>query len=341
MRIGINIIAGHYNYDSSPAAFVRMINERIAWTRLARDLGFSFVSMGHHVLGQPPRHMLPHNMSMFARLSGEVPEMYMLPSILIAPIYNPVLLAEEVATLDGLTDGKFILCLGLGYRDHEYPPFGTTKKDRVPRTEEIVHILKLLWTQEQVDYDGRFFQVHGPGMPQRITRKPHPPIWFGTGSDAGTRRAARLGDGIYRPQFSTMPELEHQLALYRRELRNNGKSEKEGTFALGREIYLGESRTKVAEKALPGFLRTMAGYKAAGVEDSMIPKGLLYGRTPELDDLPFIMGNPGECVEQITRYRDRLGLEWLNLIFASSGIPHEQIMKTIETIGRDVIPHLG
>lgn len=338
MRFGINVTAGHYNYDSTPADFVRMIDERIQWVKLARDVGFSFVTMGQHVLGHAPRHMMPQNLLMFARLSAEVPEMYMMPSILIAPIYNPVLLAEEVCTLDGMTNGKFILCIGLGYRAHEYPPFGTTKQERVPRTEEIVQVLKQLWTQEQVDHDGRFFTVHGPGMPQRIVRKPHPPIWFGTGSDAGTRRAARLGDGVYRPQFSTLPEMVHQRAVYRQALVDCGKAVTDGTFAIGREVYLGESRARIAAEILPRFRKTLAAYKAAGVEDTMIPRDLAGDGPIAAEQLPFIMGSLPEVAEQIATYRDALDLDWMNLNFTSSGLPFADVMRNIEAVGRKVLP---
>ncbi len=342
MRFGITITAGYYNYDSTPADFVRMIRERIDWAKAARDAGFTFVSIGQHVLGHEPRHMLPQVMPMLARLSGEVPEMHLLTSILIAPLHNPVMLAEEVATLDGLSDGKMILCLGLGYRDHEYPPFGTTKQERVPRTEELIHVMKQMWTQKEVNHEGRFFKVQGPGCPHRVVHKPYPTLWLGTGADAGTRRAARMADGVYRAGFTPLAELTHQLNVYNEALKAEGKAPapKGGTFAMQREVYLGESRAKVAARVLPEFQKTLASYKAAGVEDTMIPAGLVGEKDPGAEQVPFLMGSPTECAEQLAMYRDRLGVEWMNLGFTASGIPHEQIMRNIQTFGREVLPQL-
>jgi alkanesulfonate monooxygenase SsuD/methylene tetrahydromethanopterin reductase-like flavin-dependent oxidoreductase (luciferase family) len=339
MQFGISVTGGHYNYDSSPQAFVRMLHERIEWVRAARDAGFSSVSMGQHVLGHPPRHMLPQIMPMLARFTAEAPGMRMMTSILIGPLYNPAMLAEEVSTLDGLTDGKFTLVLGLGYREEEFLTFNTTKRERVPRAEELAQVIKLLWTQERVDFDGRFFHVHGPGLVHRIVAKPHPRLWFGTGSDAGMRRAARLGDGVYQGQFAPLRDLERQLGLYRAALAAEGKPASSGSFSICREVYLGESRAKVVAEALPGFQRTLAAYKKAGVEDTMLP-GFLVNAGPDSspEELPFLMGNPEECVEQLTMYRDRLGLKFVNLGFTSSGIPHEQVLANIRTFGEKVLP---
>lgn len=342
MRFGITITAGYYNYDSTPADFARMIRERIDWAKAARDAGFGFVSLGQHVLGRPPQHMLPQTLPMLARLSGEVPEMHLLTSVLIAPLYNPVILAEEVATLDGLCDGKFILCLGLGYREHEFLAFGAQKSERVARTEELVQVMKMLWTQDEVAHDGRFFKVHGPGCARQVLHKPHPTLWLGTGSEAGTRRAARIADGVYRAAFTPLAGLEQQLRIYNEALQAEGKAPapRGGTFAMQREVYLGPSRARVAADAVPGFQKTMAAYKVAGVEDSMIPSELVGDRNLTADHLPYLMGSPAECAEQLALYRDRLGVEWMNLGFTASGIPHEQIMKNIQTFGREVLPQL-
>jgi alkanesulfonate monooxygenase SsuD/methylene tetrahydromethanopterin reductase-like flavin-dependent oxidoreductase (luciferase family) len=341
MQFGISVTGGHYNYDSTPQDFVRMIQERIEWVRAARDAGFSSVSMGQHVLGEPPRHMLPQIIPMLARFNAEAPQMRMMTSILIGPLYNPVMLAEEVSTLDGLTNGNFTLVLGLGYREHEFLAFDTTKRERVPRTEELVEVLKLMWTRERVDFDGRYFHVHGPGLAHRIVAKPYPRLWFGTGSDAGMQRAARLGDGVYQGQFAPLKDLERQLSLYRAALREQGKSPDSGSFNIAREVYLGESRAKVLEQALPGFQKTLASYKAAGVEDTMLP-GFLVGADAgaRADEFPFLMGSAGECAEQIARYRERLDLDWINLGFTSSGIPHAQVLRNIETFGAKVLPQL-
>lgn len=339
MKFGMSVTGGYYNYGSSPQGFVRLIQDRIDWVRAARDAGFSSISMGQHVLGLPPQHMLPQLIPMLARFSGEAPDMEFMTSVLIAPLYNPVMLAEEISTLDGLTNGRFTLVLGLGYRDHEFLAFNTTRQDRVPRLEELVGVLKQLWTQQEVAHDGRFFHVHGPGMADRIVAKPHPRLWLGTGSEAGIRRAARIADGVYQGQFATLAELEQQRAIYHAALAERGKAPSQGAFGICREVYLGPSRAEVLAQALPGFRKTLADYKASGVEDTMLPRFLVTAtESAKPEELPFIMGSPSECAEQIATYRDRLGLDWINLSFTASGAPHETVMKNIEQFGRDVVP---
>ena len=120
---------------------------------------------------------------------------------------NPVDIAEQMATLDVLTDGRAIFGVGLGYSAHEFAAFGVEPGTRVARFEESLRARPALWSGEKVDFDRRFHSVHG-ARPSVLPLQPGgPPVWVGGQAAGAVRRAARMGDAWYAPPFPTHAEL--------------------------------------------------------------------------------------------------------------------------------------
>ena len=136
------------------------------------------------------------------------------PGILVLPTRDPVILAKQVASLDALTGGRVILGAATGWDKQEFASCGIPYAERGRRAEEIVELLKRLWTEERVTYEGRYYQVRDVTIEPRPVQRPHPPIWIGGGAwypgsvehltkdpgyrpDAVLRRIARLGDAHF------------------------------------------------------------------------------------------------------------------------------------------------
>ena len=98
---------------------------------------------------------------MLARLAAETGDMNLATSVLLLPLLNPVDVAEQVATLDHISEGRFILGLGLGYRPEECEAFGTQMSERDRRCSEALELMMRLWTEDEVTHHGRFFHVSG------------------------------------------------------------------------------------------------------------------------------------------------------------------------------------
>ena len=107
---------------------------------------------------------------------------------------NPVLLAEEAATIDHLTGGNFILGVGLGYRDAEFQAFGVERRSRVPRFREYIEVMRRLWTEERVTFHGKYLHFDDIGLSLRPKNPAGIPIWVGSAVDDGVKRAAEIGD---------------------------------------------------------------------------------------------------------------------------------------------------
>jgi alkanesulfonate monooxygenase SsuD/methylene tetrahydromethanopterin reductase-like flavin-dependent oxidoreductase (luciferase family) len=168
----------------------------------AQATGFTDVSIGQHFLYGDIRWLQP--VPLLARLAGDVgPDVRLISNIVIAPLYHPVLLAEEIATLDIVTEGRYVFGVGLGYRPEEFDAFGIPAKERASRLDEMLELLPQLWTQDEVSFEGRFWRLQNVRPHLRPVQVPHPPIWVGGVALAGARRAGRLGDG-----YLTNPEAE-------------------------------------------------------------------------------------------------------------------------------------
>ena len=116
-------------------------------------------------------------------------------SVLALPARNPVPLARALATVDFLSGGRFLPAFGLGLDDpRELLASGVPKGERAGRTDEATRLLRRLWTEENVDHNGRFYQVRGATILPRPQQSPFP-VWFGGRSEPALRRVGQIGDG--------------------------------------------------------------------------------------------------------------------------------------------------
>ena len=129
-------------------------------------------------------------------IAGRLPRMKFGTSTLVLSTRNPVILAKELATLDFISQGRFFPAVGLGSDDAtDFAAVGVSKKERAPRSDEAIVLMRRLWTEENVSFDGKFYSVQDVTITPRPWQKGGPPIWIGGRSQAALRRTGRLGDG--------------------------------------------------------------------------------------------------------------------------------------------------
>ena len=156
----------------------------------AQRAGMNHILIGQHFIFERSRWLQP--VPVLARLAGELDShVRLVTQILIAPLYHPVLLGEELATLDVVTDGRLSVGLGLGYIPAEYELFGVPFNQRGARLNETIEILKLMWTQDRVSYAGKHFALDD--IPAHI-RRAGAQGQLGHAVHEGRRRAAGLPD---------------------------------------------------------------------------------------------------------------------------------------------------
>jgi alkanesulfonate monooxygenase SsuD/methylene tetrahydromethanopterin reductase-like flavin-dependent oxidoreductase (luciferase family) len=303
----------------------------------AQSAGMNHILIGQHFIFERSRWFQP--VPLLARLAGELDShMRLVTQILIAPLYHPVLLGEELATLDVVTGGRLSVGLGLGYIPGEYELFGVPFNERGQRLNETIEILKLMWTQDRVTYHGRHFTLDDIPIHIRPIQQPHPPIWVGAGSPAGIERAARLGDAWpITPQVAPK-DLPAQLGGFFDAREKAGRS-RSGRQPLRREIMLGanydDALAKAVEVATPWYVN-MAN---TGHNKYVDPEGLVKS-IPGVLATHWVLGNAEECAAQLRAIGESVPVNPVITRANWPGMTPDDSVAYIERLGEQLIPLL-
>jgi alkanesulfonate monooxygenase SsuD/methylene tetrahydromethanopterin reductase-like flavin-dependent oxidoreductase (luciferase family) len=331
MKFGLSVAVQH-RPDEPGAERIRELLEQI---KLARDLGFDSLSASQHYLAAPFQYFQP--IPLLARIAAESGEMTLITNILLLPLFNPVDLAEQLATLDIICDGRLICGVGLGYRAVEYTVFGVERASRVARFEEALTLLKRLWTEEEVSFDGAHFRLDRVRMTLKPVQRPRPPIWIAASSHAGIKRAARLGDAWTIAGHATLATLTQQVQFYRETLQGLGKPFPED-FPLSKELYIAPERGTALREAQPYLEAKYRAYCQWG-QDRELPATETFAVPFEtLVQDRFILGDPDDCIAQIRAHQEQLGITHMKFRVHWPGMPHAQVMRTIRLLGEKVLP---
>lgn len=166
-------------------------------------------------------------------------------SVLVLPVYHPVHVAHQVATLDYLSGGRAILGVGIG-REQHYAEFQIPRERRVRRFLEEVELMKALWTQPKVTYQGQIFQLEDGVMGPKPVQKPHPPVWLGGGHPDALRRAAVIADGWMGAGGSSTAAFGKSVPIVRSALEEAGRDPL--AFPMSKRVFMSvHERPEVAQ----------------------------------------------------------------------------------------------
>ena len=208
MRIGVVFPQTELGGD---VGAVRSYGQRV------EELGYRHLLAYDHVVGADPKaykgwngpydiHTTFHEpLVMFGYLAAVTTSLELVTGIVILPQRQTVLVAKQATEVDLLSVGRLRLGVGVGWNPVEYEALGADFHTRGARSEEQVELMRMLWTQESVTYQGKFHRVTGAGLAPLPIQRPIP-VWFGAQSPPAYRRAGRLGDGWF-PQMQPGPEL--------------------------------------------------------------------------------------------------------------------------------------
>ena len=194
MRLGYGLLtAQHHPADRRPVA--ALYREAVEYGVFAEAAGFDSVwTSEHHFLDDA---YMASQLPVLAAIAARTHRIRLGTGVLLAPMFDPLRLAEDAATVDLLSDGRLILGLGLGWRAEEFEGFGVPQRTRARRLEGTIAVLRQAWGDGLVTGDGRHFHYPEPGL--NVTPKPvrgaATPIWIGGGAEPAVRRAGRLADG--------------------------------------------------------------------------------------------------------------------------------------------------
>jgi alkanesulfonate monooxygenase SsuD/methylene tetrahydromethanopterin reductase-like flavin-dependent oxidoreductase (luciferase family) len=326
-RFGLFVTNQHPPGDPAPERW----REAVEQVRLARDLGLDLVLLGQHFLLTEFQTLQPTVAA--ARLAGEAGSMRIGVTIYLLPLINPVQLAEDAASLDIVTGGRFIFGIGLGYRKVEDDAFALPAGARVTRALEHLDVVTKLWAGEPVDYTSPGCILRGATTHLRPVQRPRPPIWVAANNDRAVERAAEIGDTWIANPHATITTIARQLDLFRAARARHGKPAAVEIPVI-RELGLGETRSEALRTARPHLEAKYRAYVSWGQHKAMPGDDDMAQSFDGLARDRFILGDPHECAAEISRTVERTGafrLHW-------AGLPHEAVMRGLRLLGEKVRP---
>lgn len=178
-------------------------NDHVVWDRPHQERVLLCGSKESFRLRPKPVNVYD-SISTMAFVAGITERLAIGPMVLQLPLRNPVILAKQTATIDDLSGGRLVLNIGLGTWEKEFASVGVPWKERSAIADESLQVLKILWSQTNATFSGRYFAFSDVELFPKPVQKPHPPIGIGGNSRAALRRACKYGE-IWAPGIGTMP----------------------------------------------------------------------------------------------------------------------------------------
>jgi alkanesulfonate monooxygenase SsuD/methylene tetrahydromethanopterin reductase-like flavin-dependent oxidoreductase (luciferase family) len=265
-------------------------------------------------------------------------------AVLLAPLHDPLRVAEDAATIALLSDGRFTLGLGAGWRNEEFEVFGVDQGERAGRIRETVQVLRGAWGPGAFSFNGDHYSFQD----LNVTPKPEQPIpiWLGGFAPGAIRRAGRIADGFLGSSTGTSG-----LAAFAeaKQIALEGRTKAGGevstfAFALHVPVYVSSGRDPWEEiKPHYSYLRWKYADmgQARGSAQATSPPPLSAEREAQLRST-IICGDAEQVASEVAAFRDELGDD-THFIFRSDfpGLPSDQQFALIERIGSEVIPRLS
>ncbi|QEC48419.1 LLM class flavin-dependent oxidoreductase [Baekduia soli] len=316
-----------------PAEGVREHLEQVA---AARELGYTSIWAGQHFLSQP--FAMYQSIPMLARVAAEAEGMTVGAGVLLLTLLNPLEVAENVATLDAICDGRFVLGVGFGYRDVENAAFGIST-GRVATFEAKLDVVRRLLAGERVTARGEGYVLTDAELALRSERPP--PIWMAANGDRAVQRAARLSDAWLVNPHTRLDELERQVGLFHAARAEAGLAPVTRMPVI-KEICVAETDEAALAAARPYLEGKYDAYVAWGQSD-VLPEGDTLRRAfAELTaGGRFVIGSPQTCAAILAEHVARLGVDHIICRAQWPGMPQEHVLRTLRLLAHEVAPRLG
>jgi probable F420-dependent oxidoreductase len=157
-------------------------------------------------------------------------------AVFITSLHSPVHLAKSLSTLDQLSLGRLEVGIGTGGPHRMFSAFGVDRATYIARFNEGLRLMRALWTEPAVTFEGRFWQLSGAAMEPKPYQKPGPRVWFGGGHPAALARAVRHGDGFFGAGSNSTEQFAKQVQIVRAELSDQGRDP--ATFPIAKRVYI-------------------------------------------------------------------------------------------------------
>ncbi len=309
---------------------------RLKLMELFDQAGFStFHITEHHFtpLGLAPSPLI--FLSAAARITKSI---RLAPLVLILPLYNPLRLAAELCMLDHLSKGRLDIGVGRGISPYELAFYNINHLESQSIYNEAYEVLMMALTRETVDFRGHYFKYFNVPMEMRPYQKPHPPLWYATGSEEG---AAWAGSQNHNVAFlAPTPRAKVLVDAYKggRASNKENASRPIAKIGIARHLYLAETDELARKEGQEAYTAWFEKYAYLWAKYDPRPP-------PKIEDVlirdagRIITGSSQTMREEIARQLEVTGANYFITRFAYGNLTYEQSARSLELFVSEVMPH--
>ena len=303
--------------DDSGAGFREFVERNVE----AESLGYhSTFLVEHHFTGFG---QVSATLNLLAWIGARTTSLRLGTAVIVLPWHNPVLLAEQIATLDLLSNGRVDAGVGKGYRMKEFEGFSISMDEADARFEECLEVMLKAWTSDTPwSHQGTYWQYNEVVVEPPSTQKPHPQIWMGAGSPRSVKQVAQLGFNMLLGQFDSFEMIAEEVVLFKSEVESLGRVFDPMSVAVARSVNLVDS-TAEYDQALESRMAARRRTQNLALRPD-------FQDTRDSAEAGTIYGSPDQVSEKIQALHD-IGIEYV-LLNAPAGI------STLRRFAEDVMP---
>ena len=338
----------HYQLPCSPSQSpVQRYRDTIAQAIYAETLGFESVwPVEQHF--DAGFSILPSPLLLLSAIAERTQRLRLGIGIILLPLSHPVRVAEEIATLDVLSNGRVEFGVGRGVFPSHFAGFGIPQEESRERFLESLQVVRQAWTTERFSFQGKFFTVPNISVVPKPVQQPHPPICVAANTVETYEQMGHLGLSILTAaQITTFPKLRELIPLYRQARHTAGHSHGNGEeLSLLAPCYVAESGEQVRREVEPSirhFLNSLVAAFPIGKGNRLLEEAAERLRKTTYEQVCEVMGiftTPEACVDRLSQLREEFGMGrflcWFNM---GGQVPHEQVLRSIRLFADKVMPH--
>ena len=311
----------------------------MAQVQLADQLGYDMAWLAELHFARS-FSVMPAPLLMASALSQTTERIMLGTAVNLLPLHHPLRIAEEVATLDVLSGGRAVFGIGRGSNPNHYRGYGIPIEERNDRFVEGLDLALRAWKEDELDYDGQFYQAHGIRLEPKPIQQPHPPVYVASNGADTFPLVGSLGHSILvTPLIITVQGVSDGLANYRDTLVKHGHDPSAVKVVVNVPVYVAETQ----EEAKSGFAPTVNNY--LGTLRSMQNNSRGSGRAFQIgyDDLYNelgAIGTPEQVTERLTYFREIYDPQEIMCWFNIGGmLSNEEVGRSMRLFAEEVMPH--
>lgn len=315
--------------------------EQFRHIQTAEQLGFDTAWLTEHHFSEDGYS--PSLIPIAATIAGQTSSIRIGTFLILLPLHHAVRVAEDAATVDIISNGRFDLGFGQGYVPSEFEGYGIPRNERGSRLREGVEVIQGIWSQSPFSYQGKHYDLKGIKIVPPPVQKPYPPIWIGARGPIGVKRTARLGChflGVSDPDAQE---------LYDNTLREEGHDPKDFNAAQLRWCFVGPTRDRAWDACEKHLHYMLSWYGKRLVEAADFKGDDAYGKLPPAEELREsdqallggpIVGSPHEVAQEILSFTKGVRTTHLVLGMHFPGIEPAVVQSSMELFAKEVMPAL-